>query len=136
MRLSSVRDELHRTREQLLAGDTAAATDGIDRVLRALEPAQLLTPAQAAEFFGIQSDFVVKLWCNRDFLNCETGNGCFAIPLSEVERVRESAEVTAMRIADEFHAASWEIGEPDGLTEEKMIDLSAARPGILTWKRS
>ena len=39
MSLSSVRDELHRARERLLAGDTAAATDGIDRVLRELEPA-------------------------------------------------------------------------------------------------
>ena len=135
MSLTSVREELHRARERLVAGDTAAAADGIDRVLQELEPNQLLTPIQAAELLGIQSDFVVKLWCKRGFLTCEIGNGSFAIPLSEVERVRESDEVNARRIADQYHDASAELGGEDGLSDEELQILSESRPGTLPWQR-
>lgn len=135
MSLASVREELHRARERLVAGDTAAATDGIDRALEELEPARVLTPAQAAEALGVESANVVRYWCDSGFLNCGSRDGCLTIPLGEVDRVRESAEVTATRIADQYLAASAELGGPDEMSETELDDLTASRPGTLPWQR-
>jgi hypothetical protein len=57
------------------------------------------------------------------------------IPLAEIERVQNDERIRAIRAADKLHDASSGFGVPEGLTDEEMRRLSAARPGRLPWQR-
>jgi len=77
----------------------------------------------------VRSINTVKLWhCNGFLSGVQRGNRTM-IPLAEIERVR------AIRAADRLHDASSEFGVPEGLSNEEMQRLSAARPGRLPWQR-
>jgi len=49
--------------------------------------------------------------------------------------VRDSERVRAIRAADKLHDVSAAFGVPEGLSDEEMEQLSAARPGRLPWQR-
>lgn len=134
MKIGEVREGVRRAREGVLTGDTATAIDQLDRVLGELSPQHLLTSAEAAALLGVRSETIVRLWCRTGFLACVTQERGPLIPVSEVERVMESAEVRSIRRSDQLHDASAELGSEDGLDDDELLDLAAGRPGKLPWK--
>ncbi len=115
--------------EQAEAGNTAEVAPTAQKALQELESDRLLTTTEAAEALGVRSINTVKLWRRNGFLaSVQRGNGAM-IPLAEVERVR------AIRAADKLHDVSAAFGVPEGLSDEEMEQLSAARPGQLPWQQ-
>src|SRR5215211_1572232 len=98
MTLTELRNELQAVRERLRAGDTATAINQIDQVLGELTPERLVTTAEAADLLGVQSDFVVKLWCRHGDLKCVTDGDSWLVPLAEVEGFAESDQVMKIHI--------------------------------------
>ena len=133
MKLAEIRDELRRAREHVLAGEAATAVAEIDRVLAELAPPRLVTPAEAAALLGVRSDLTVKLWCRKGSLQCETVDGCWMVPLSEVDRFADSDEVREVQALDRLHDLTAELGS-DEIDDEWLEDLSASRPGKLPWQ--
>ncbi len=130
-----LRQDLRVVIEQAEAGNTAEVVRTAQKALQELESDRLLTTTEAAEALGVRSINTVKLWCRNGFLaSVQRGNRTM-IPLAEVERVRESKRVRAIRAADKLHDASSEFGVMEGLSNEEMEQLSAARPGRLPWQR-
>ena len=133
MKLAEIRDELRRAREHVLAGEAATAVAEIDRVLAELAPPRLVTPAEAAALLGVRSDLTVKLWCRKGSLQCETVDGCWMVPLGEVDRFADSDEVREVQALDRLHDLTAELGS-DEIDDEWLEDLSASRPGKLPWQ--
>ncbi len=130
-----LRQDLRVVIEQAEAGNTAEVVRTAQKALQELESDRLLTTTEAAEALGVRSINTVKLWCRNGFLaSVQRGNGAM-IPLTEVERVRDSERVRAIRAADKLHDVSAGFGVPEGLSDEEMEQLSAARPGRLPWQR-
>lgn len=126
---------LERALVALEAGDVHAAERAVRAALQETGVEQMLTPAQAARWLGIQLPEIVSLWYKQGFLEGKREDEHFRIPLSELERVDDSPEVRGIRAADAAHDASREFGVEEGLTQEEMDMLSATRPGILPWQR-
>jgi len=130
-----LRQDLRVVIEQAEAGNTAEVVRTAQKALQELESDRLLTTTEAAEALGVRSINTVKLWCRNGFLaSVQRGNGAM-IPLTEVERVRDSERVQFVRAADKLHDVSAAFGVPEGLSDEEMEQLSAARPGRLPWQR-
>jgi len=130
-----LRQDLRVVIEQAEAGNTAEVVRTAQKALQELESDRLLTTTEAAEALGVRSINTVKLWCRNGFLaSVQRGNGAM-IPLTEVERVRDSERVRAIRAADKLHDVSAAFGVPEGLSDEEMEQLSAARPGQLPWQQ-
>lgn len=130
-----LRQDLRVVIEQAEAGNTAGVVRTAQKALQELESDRLLTTTEAAEALGVRSINTVKLWCRNGFLaSVQRGNRTM-IPLAEVERVRASERVQAIRAADKLHDMSSEFGVAEGLSDEEMEQLSAARPGRLPWQR-
>jgi len=130
-----LRQDLRVVIAQAEAGNTAEVVRTVQKALQELESDRLLTTTEAAEALGVRSINTVKLWCRNGFLaSAQRGNRTM-IPLTEVERVRESERVRAIRAADKLHDASAAFGVAEGLSDEEMEQLSAARPGRLPWQR-
>ena len=133
-RTEQLRQDLRAVIAQAEAGDTADVVRTAQRVLEGLDE-RLLTTTETAAALGVRSINTVKLWCRNGFLaGVQRGNGTM-IPLAEIERVRDSDRVRAIRAADTLHEASADFSVPEGLSTEEMEQLSAARPGRLPWQR-
>jgi hypothetical protein len=130
-----LRKDLETVIEQAEAGNTAEVVRTAQEALRALHGDRLLTTTEAAEMLGVRSINTVKLWCRTGFLASTQRGNRTMIPLSEIERVRDDGRVHAIRAADRLHDASSEFGVEEGLSDEEMQRLSAARPGRLPWQR-
>jgi len=89
----------------------------------------LLTMAEAAEALGVRSVYIVNLWCTLGFIHGVEHGKHTMIPLSEIERVADSDQVRAIRASDVLHAESSDLGTPEGLTDEQLLELKASRPG-------
>jgi len=130
-----LRKDLQAVIEQAEAGDTAEVVRTARKALRELDANRLLTTTEAAEALGVRSINTVKLWCRTGFLSSVQRGNRTMIPLAEIERVQNDERVRAIRAANKLHDASSDFGVPEGLTEEEMQHLSAARPGQLPWQR-
>jgi hypothetical protein len=131
-----LRKDLQTVIEQAEAGNTAEVVRTAQKALRELDGARLLTTTEAAEALGVRSINTVKLWCRTGFLSSVQRGNRMMIPLAEIERAQNDERVRAIRAADKLHDASSNLGVPEGLTDEEMQQLSAARPGRLPWQRS
>ena len=56
------------------------------------------------------------------------------IPVSEVERIRDSDQVRTARTLNELHEEIRDFGVDEGLTDEQLRDLAESRPGRLPWQ--
>ena len=134
MTLDEIRAELRRAREHALAGEAATAAAEIDRVLAELTPPRLVTAADAATLLGIQSEFIVQLWCGDGSLRCERVDGCWLVPLTEIERFADSDQVEMIRNSDRYHDVTRRTGV--GRTRPGMARRSlGSRPGQLPWQK-
>lgn len=134
-RTEQLRQDLRAVIAQAEAGNTDEVVRTAQRVLEELDGERLLTTTEAAAALGVRSINTVKLWCRNGFLaSVQRGNRTM-IPLAEIERVRDSDRVLAIRAADTLHEASADFGVPEGLSAGEMEQLSAARPGRLPWQR-
>ncbi len=133
MKLDRLRDGLKSAREHLLAGEATQAIAEIDRALEELAPPRLLTTTEAAQMLGVRSVNTVKLWCRNGALECCTLGNRVMVPLDEVERFKDDAQVRDIRASDQLHDASAELGSDD-LDDEWLRDLAASRPGRLPWQ--
>ena len=130
-----LRKDLQTVIEQAEAGKTAEGVRTAQKALRELDGARLPTTTEAAEALGVRSINTVKLWCRTGFLSSVQRGNRMVIPLAEIERVQDDERVRAIRAADKLHDASKDFGVPEGLTDEEMQRLSAARAGRLPWQR-
>ena len=130
-----LRKDLHTVIEQAEAGNTGEVVRTAQEALRALDGDRLLTTTEAAEALGVRSINTVKLWHRNGFLSGVQRGNHTMIPFAEIERVRDDERVRAIRAADRLHDASSEFGVPEGLSDEELQRLSAARPGRLPWQR-
>ncbi len=130
-----LRKDLRTVIEQAEAGNTGEVVRTAQEALRALDGDRLLTTTEAAEALGVRSINTVKLWQRNGFLSGVQRGNRTMIPLAEIERVRDDERVRAIRAADRLHDAGSEFGVPEGLSDEEMQRLSAARPGRLPWQR-
>ena len=98
----------------------------LEPVIRALsEPGEAVVDAEAARrLLGLGPATVVR-WLDLGILpgSKDEATGEWAVPLAEVLRLRAEQEALA--------AAGGE-----DLTEEELDALSAARPGMLPWRRA
>ncbi len=137
MTLTHAREDLHQALEileHIASHDTKAVGDKIRHALHDLEPERLLTTSEAAELLGVKSVNTVKLWCRNGLIRGMSLGARTMIPLSEVERIRNSAPVRAIRASDRLHAATADLGTTEGLDDEQLSSLAASRPGRLPWQ--
>jgi hypothetical protein len=135
MHIITLRQELRAARDQVEAGDTARAVARLDQIIEGLGSEQLLTTTEAARLLGVRSPNTVKLWCRTGYLHGVRRGGRTMLPLSEIERIQESDQVRAVRASDQLHNAIDEFGVAEGLTDDELADLAAARPGKNPWER-
>src|SRR5579864_2376950 len=111
-----LRQDLQAVIEQAEAGHTAEAVRTARKALNELNGDRLLTTTEAAEALGVRSINTVKLWCRSGLLSSVQRGNRTMIPLAEVERMRDSERVRAIRAADKLHDASADFGVPEGLS--------------------
>jgi hypothetical protein len=133
--IADLRDDLRTVRALLAAGDTAAAAQKLEDALQALDGQRLLTTTEAAEVLGIRSVNTLKALVRVEGIQTVLHGNRMMIPLSELERIRDSARVRGIRAADRAHDTAEALGAPDGLTQDEMDALSAGRPGAPPWQR-
>lgn len=134
MSLATLREKLIEARTAAAAGDTSSTVQSLDQALQEIAPDHLLTTTEAAELLGVRSVNTVKLWCRSGYLCGVKRGGRTMIPVSEVERIRDSDYVRTARILDELDEDIGDFGVEEGLTDEQLQDLSASRPGRLPWQ--
>ncbi len=141
MNIAALREDLEQSLSLLEATDDVdpkvkAAVERIKHALREANPHTLLTTTEAAGALGVRSVYIVNLWCTLGFIHGVEHGGQTMIPLSEIERVADSDQVRAIRASDMLHAESSDLGIPEGLTDEQLLDLKASRPGKQPWERA
>ena len=133
--IAELRDDLQAARSLLATGDTGAAAHKLDDALQRLAAHRLLTTTEAAQVLGIRSVNTLKALVRVEGIQTVMHGNRMMIPLSEVERIRESARVRGIRAADRAHDAADALGALEALTQDEMDALSAGRPGTPPWQR-
>jgi hypothetical protein len=134
--IAELRADLRTVRALLDAGETVAAARKLDEALAGLDAHRLLTTTEAADVLGIRSVNTLKALVRVAGIQTVMHGNRMMIPVSEVERLRESAQVRGIRAADRAHDAADALGTLEGLSQEEMDALSAGRPGIPPWQRA
>lgn len=135
MSMTAVRKELlDDIQASLQAGDTQAALAKIAQARREADPDTLLTTTEAAQLLGIRSVNTVKRWLHSGYLQGVQIDSRTMIPLTEIDRIRDSDRVRTIRVSDRLHDASSEFGDDEGMSDEQMLNLVASRPGKPPWR--
>ena len=132
------REEIERTLELLEASGAndarvRAAAETLRRALREAETRHLLTTAEAAEALGIRSINTVKRWVKTGYVRGVQRNERVMIPVTEIERIWDDDRVRALRASSQLHEEIADFTGPEGLSDDELAGLAAARPGRLPW---
>ena len=133
--LTAAREEIRAARALAAARGETDVVQRLDQALAAMEPEQLLTTTQAAEFLGIRSINTLKVLARMEGLRTVQDGNRMMIQLADLERIQHSARVRGIQASDRIHAETDSLGAPDGLTEEELKMLDATRPGRPPWER-
>lgn len=130
--------DLHLEVEELIRlldrGDIPAARTLAEQLLSDLAPAALLTTSQASKMLGIRSRNTLKALVRREGIRTVSNGNRMMIPIQEVMRLRTSRAVESIRVSDRLHDASAMLGSDEGLSDEDLDALEAARPGRPPWE--
>lgn len=141
MPLITVREDIEKALHIVESGQIPEPARGAlqETLTRALHQTEAdsdwLSTGEAAEILGVKSINTIKAWCKTGYIKGAQVGGRVKIPRSEVERIRDSDPVRAVRASDKLHEASSELGADGNLTPQQVHDLAASRPGTLPWKR-
>jgi hypothetical protein len=131
--VTDLREDLERIRAAAQAGETARVIGLVERALQALDGSRLLTTTAAAELLGVRSVNTLKLLVLSAGVPYERHGNRMMIPVSSLEQLQQGAALRGIRASDHAHDVSADLGG-EGLTEEELRDLEAARPGRLPWQ--
>ncbi len=124
--------------EQLIAlldrGDIAAARVLAEQLRQDLAATALLTTTQAAHLLGIRSRNTLKALVKAEGISTMLNGNRMMIPVGEVMRLRGSRMVKSVLASDQLHEASAMLGSDEGLSQEDLEALEAARPGRPPWE--
>jgi excisionase family DNA binding protein len=134
--MDMLRTGLERARHAALDGDVPAVLRELDQAIASIEADRLLTTTEAARLLGIRSPNTILAWCRTGYVHGVKRGGRTLIPLSEVERIKDSDPVHATKVADDLHDRSAAIGSEGELTDAEMEVLHGTRPGSLPWERA
>ena len=131
--------ELRQTLTHALAsaeeGNVSETVRALKVALRDVDGERLLTTTEAAQLLGVRSINTIKSWCRTGYIKGVAHGNRTLIPLSEIERIQNSDRVRGIRIAEELHAESAELGGDEEMSQEELDALDAGRPGTLPWQR-
>lgn len=136
MRAGDLRKALEEILRLARAGESERVIGTAQATLHALEGEPLLTTTEAAALLGIRSRNTVKALVRRLGLRYERNGNRMMIPLAELERVRESAEVRGIRASDAAHEAMVGLATDEPLSADELDALDAGRPGRTPWQRA
>ncbi|MGH2390865.1 MAG: helix-turn-helix domain-containing protein [Chloroflexota bacterium] len=135
----SERKALQHSLDVLSTSSDARVRETVEQIRATLRTAEqqprLLTTAESAAALGVRSVNTIKLWVKTGYLTGIRRGDRTLIPASEIERVEMEDRVRAMRMVDQLHAETSDLGAEEGLTSEEMRDLIADRPGKPPWMR-
>jgi len=134
MGVSELRKDLEDIRTSAQAGDLNQIIQTVDRALQTLDGSRLLTTTEAAELLDIRSVNTLKLLVRQSGIPYERHGNRMMISVAALEELKQTALFRGIQASDRAHDATAELGLDDGMTEEQMRDLSAARPGRLPWQ--
>jgi hypothetical protein len=134
MGITDLREELVRLRDDIREGQTERALARAEAALRAVDGDRLLSMAEAAEWLGIRTPLIVSLLLRAEQVPTLRENGETFVTLANLERIRDSERVQRIRISDQIHDETEELGYPGPLTEEELETLEAGRPGRPPWQ--
>jgi excisionase family DNA binding protein len=119
-----------------LLPNTPHARAVLERVRQELQPDHLFTTREAADFLGIRSVNTLKALLRAEQVPTVRVGAHTRIARQELERLRESRRLAAVRASDrQWDQVDAAFGS-EGLTQEQMDTLSETRPGALPWKQS
>lgn len=126
---------LERALVALEAGDAHAAERAVRAALQETGAVQMLTPAQAARWLGVDSHYAVLGFIKSGFLPFVRDEDQIYLPFADLQQIDDHPDVALIRRLDALHREIGDFGVPDGLTEEYLEMLSATRPGTYPWQR-
>jgi hypothetical protein len=132
MGIKELRSELLGAREQILHGDTDQGLQRLDHAIQGLED-RLLTTTEAKEWLGIGSINTLKVLVRKAGLKTVKRGNRTMIPLSQLELLQDSPLLRGIRMSDQLHAASADLGEDRELSDKERDILAESRPGKLPW---
>lgn len=134
MRITDLRRALEEIREHAANGDLDEVRRAADDALQQIDGDELLTTTEAALVLGMRSVNTLKLLVRRLGIPHVMRGNRMMIPLAEVERLQDYAEVGGIRASDRAHDAIADLGGDEGLTAEELAELERGRPGRPPWK--
>jgi hypothetical protein len=132
MGINELRSELLGAREHILRGDTDQGLQRLDHAIQGLED-RLLTTTEAKEWLGVGSVNTLKVLVRKAGLKIVTRGNRMMIPLSQLELLQDSPLLRGIRLSDQLHDASADLGGDRELSDKERDILEESRPGKLPW---
>jgi hypothetical protein len=76
---------------------------------------------------------MVKRWVKTGYIRGVQRNERVMIPVSEIERIQDDDRVQAMRASGRLQEEVADFSGPEGLSDDELAGLAAARPGRPPW---